>query len=141
MPKTEEMHEVLFDAAKAAMKNAHAPYSNFSIGAAVRGKSGKIYAGCNVENASYPEGICAEASAIAAMVTGGEKEIKEVCVVSPVENLVTPCGGCRQKIRELAGPKTPIFVCGPDGLKKRFLLDELLPASFGPEQLETRNVS
>jgi cytidine deaminase len=138
MSKTPEMHQGLFEAAMAALKNAHAPYSNFPIGAAVLGDDGKIYAGCNVENASYPEGICAETSAIAAMVTAGGKQIQQICVVSAVDDVVTPCGGCRQKIRELASKNAPIFVCGPDGLKRQFSLEELLPVSFGPEQLEAK---
>jgi cytidine deaminase len=138
MSNTSDMHEGLLEAAMAALKNAHAPYSNFAIGAAVLGTDGNIYGGCNVENASYPEGICAEASAIGAMVTGGGKAIQQICVVSAVDDLVTPCGGCRQKIRELASKNVQIFVCGPDGLKRQFSLEELLPVSFGPEQLEAK---
>ena len=122
-------------AATAARASAYAPYSGFHVGAAVRGESGAIYRGCNVENAAYPEGICAEASAIAAMVMAGERRIIEVAVVGGGDQLCTPCGGCRQKIREFAADSVPILVCGPDGLRQRFTLADLLPASFGPHNL------
>lgn len=125
----------LFDAAMAAMANAHAPYSNFPVGAAVRAASGTVYAGCNVENAAYPQGWCAEASAIAAMVTAGEREIVEVLTVCQGDLVGTCCGGCRQKLREFAALDVPVFACGPDGIRATFTLDELLPHSFGPEHL------
>ena len=122
-------------AAVAAREAAYAPYSRFRVGAAVRTRKGTIHRGCNVENAAYPEGICAEASALAAMVMAGERNVAAVAVVGGGDQLCTPCGGCRQKIREFAAPDTPILVCGPDGLRKTFLLGELLPASFGPDNL------
>ncbi len=130
------MDEKLFELAKAAMANAYAPYSNFHVGSSIRTESGKLYSGANVENAAYPEGCCAEASAISAMVRDGERQIGEIVVIGEGNTLVTPCGGCRQKIREFSKPDTPIHVCSPDGIKKTFTLDELLPASFGPENLE-----
>ena len=122
-------------AAIAARQAAYAPYSGFHVGAAVRGQSGAIHTGCNVENAAYPEGICAEAAAIAAMVMAGERRITEVAVAGGGEQLCTPCGGCRQKIREFAADATPVLVCGPDGLRRRFTLGDLLPSSFGPDNL------
>ena len=122
-------------AAIAARQAAYAPYSGFHVGAAVRGESGAIHTGCNVENAAYPEGICAEAAAIAAMVMAGERRITEVAVAGGGEQLCTPCGGCRQKIREFAADATPVLVCGPDGLRRRFTLGDLLPSSFGPDNL------
>lgn len=125
----------LIEAAIAAMAKAYAPYSNFPVGAAVRGASGSIYAGCNVENAAYPQGCCAEASAISAMVMGGETRIVEVAVAGRGDALVTPCGGCRQRLREFAAPDTPVYLCGPEGLRRTMTLDELLPASFGPDNL------
>ncbi len=125
----------MFDAALAAHRNAHAPYSNYPVGAAVRGASGHVYAGCNVENAAYPQGWCAEASAIAAMVTAGERAIVEVLTISNGELIGTCCGGCRQKLREFAPLDTPIYSCGPEGLRATFTLGELLPHSFGPENL------
>ncbi len=125
----------LLDAARAAQRNAHAPYSKFPVGAAVRSGSGRIYAGCNVENASFPQGWCAEASAIAAMVTAGEREIVEVLTVADGDQLTTCCGGCRQKIREFAAADTPIHAAGPHGVRRTFTLGELLPESFGPGHL------
>ena len=125
----------LFDAAMAAMANAHAPYSHYPVGAAVRAASGTVYAGCNVENAAYPQGWCAEASAIAAMVTAGEREIMEVLTVCQGELVGTCCGGCRQKLREFAALDVPVFACGPDGIRATFTLGDLLPHSFGHEHL------
>ncbi|MGB8860189.1 MAG: cytidine deaminase [Ilumatobacteraceae bacterium] len=125
----------MFDAALAAHANAHAPYSHYPVGAAVRSGSGRVYAGCNVENAAYPQGWCAEASAIAAMVTAGERHIVEVLTISNGEMIGTCCGGCRQKIREFAALDTPIYSCGPEGLRATFTLEGLLPHSFGPENL------
>ena len=125
----------LFDAAITAMANAHAPYSNFPVGAAVRAAAGAVYAGCNVENAAYPQGWCAEASAIAAMVTAGEREIVEVLTVCQGELVGTCCGGCRQKLCEFAALEVPVFACGPDGIRATFTLGDLLPHSFGPEHL------
>ena len=131
---TPELQE-LFDAALAAHANAHAPYSNYPVGAAVRSSSGKVYAGCNVENAAYPQGWCAEASAIAAMVSAGERRITTVLTLSSGPIMGACCGGCRQKIREFADLSVPIHSCGPEGLRRSFTLDELLPFSFGPENL------
>jgi cytidine deaminase len=129
------MDQRLFAAALAAMERAYAPYSKFQVGAAILGGDGEIYSGCNVENASYPVGTCAEAGAIAAMVRGGAQRIREVIVIGRGELLCTPCGGCRQRIREFASPETRIHVCGPEGLRRSFTCDELLPESFGPENL------
>jgi len=125
----------LIEAAIAAMAKAYAPYSNFPVGAAVRGASGSIYAGCNVENAAYPQGCCAEASAISAMVMGGETRIVEVAVAGRGDALVTPCGGCRQRLREFAADDLVIHICGPKGLRRTATLGELLPLSFGPDNL------
>lgn len=129
------MDDALFAAARSAMERAYAPYSEFSVGAAIRGADGGIYAGCNVENAAYPQGCCAEASAISAMVLAGERAIAEVCVIGAGPALVTPCGGCRQRLREFAADHVPIRLCGPDGLRKTVTLGELLPLAFGPDNL------
>ena len=126
----------LMSAACEARDNAYAPYSKFKVGAAIRTASGQIYSGCNVENAAYPEGLCAEASAIAAMVRAGEQHIVEAVVLGGGERLCTPCGGCRQKLREFATDDTPVHVCGPEGLCETMLLGALLPDSFGPEHLK-----
>ncbi len=126
----------LFDAARSAQRQAYAPYSRFNVGAALRTPSGAIFAGCNVENAAYPEGACAEAGAISAMALAGERQIEEILVIGDGEGLCTPCGGCRQRIREFASPRTPIHVAGRDGLRMTLSLAELLPYSFGPEHLK-----
>src|SRR5438552_8216000 len=105
-------------AARRAMERAYAPYSGFFVGAVLRGKNGKIYAGCNVENAAYPLGLCAEASAISIMIADGERRILEVLVMGSGEPLVTPCGGCRQRLREFSDDATPVHICGPDGLRR-----------------------
>jgi cytidine deaminase len=122
-------------AANAARANAHAPYSNFAVGACLRGNSGRLYAGCNVENAAYPQGQCAEATAIGVMVAAGEKVIAEILVVHDGPLLAGPCGGCRQRLREFAGLDAPVYLCRPDRLERTLTLGELLPLSFGPEQL------
>lgn len=129
------MDQRLFKAAQAAMEQAYAPYSKFQVGAAILAEDGRIYSGCNVEIAAYPEGTCAETGAIAAMVQAGARQIKEVAVIGRGAELCTPCGGCRQRIREFAAPDTKVHVCGPEGLRRTFTRDELLPASFGPEHL------
>jgi len=121
--------------ARDAMAKAYAPYSNFHVGAVVKGANGRLYAGCNVENAAYPQGCCAEASAIAAMVLDGETKIAEVLVMGAGEALVSPCGGCRQRIREFAADDVPIHICSPDKLRRTVALGELLPLSFGPGNL------
>lgn len=129
------MDDELFEMALSSMGKAYAPYSSFKVGAAIKGKNGKLYGGCNVENAAYPQGCCAESSAVSAMVMDGETAIDEVCVIGLGDSLVTPCGGCRQRIREFADDNISIHICGPEGLRKTFSLGELLPYSFGPENL------
>ncbi|WP_342107626.1 cytidine deaminase [Methylobacterium sp. SI9] len=125
----------LLAAARMVRERAHAPYSRFRVGAALRDERGAIHAGCNVENAAYPVGTCAEAGAIAAMVAAGGRRIAEILVCGDGAGLVTPCGACRQRIREFARPDTPIHAATPEGIAKSFTLAELLPDSFGPETL------
>lgn len=127
--------EVLVDAAIAIRAQAHAPYSSFQVGAAVLDEKEEVHLGVNVENAAYPNGICAETAAIAAMVASGGRRIVAIAVVGGGEGLCTPCGGCRQRIREFAEDKTPVAIAGPEGLRKVMTLGELLPESFGPENL------
>ena len=129
------MHEML-ELAKTYQSRAYAPYSKFLVGAVVKGANGKLYGGCNVENAAYPVGNCAEASAIAAMVGDGETRIVEALVIGPEGQICTPCGACRQRLREFAGPDLPIHLADPTGIKKTVTLGELLPLSFGPENLK-----
>ncbi len=124
-----ELDEMIRQAA-AARENAHAPYSGFKVGACLRSADGRRFAGCNVENLAYPQGLCAEAGAIAAMVAAGAGDIAEVVVLAEGEALCTPCGGCRQKLAEFAGPDTPVHVAGPGGVRASFTLGELLPHGF-----------
>ena len=126
----------LFQAAKTAQASAYAPYSHFKVGAALRVPTGAVYTGGNVENASYPEGWCAETSAIAAMTASGARRIAEICVIGDGEALCTPCGGCRQRIREFADDSTLVHVAGPEGVRATFRLATLLPESFGPGHLK-----
>jgi cytidine deaminase len=135
MSRNAEPLAALFEAAKAAQMNAYAPYSRFRVGAALRTPGGAIYSGGNVENAAYPEGWCAETSAISAMARAGERRITEICVIGDGESLCTPCGGCRQRIREFADGETLIHVAGPEGVRATFALSDLLPESFGPGHL------
>ena len=121
--------------ARDAARNAYAPYSNFPVGAAVRTADGRRFAGANVENAAYPQGQCAEASAIGALATGGGGQIAEVVVAAPSEELCTPCGGCRQRLREFAALDVPIHLVDYDRVRRTTSLAELLPLSFGPEHL------
>ena len=119
-----------------AAKTRTPPYSGFAVGAAILTVEGGIFAGCNVENVAYPEGTCAEAGAIAAMVASGERAIAQVLVVAGGPRLVSPCGGCRQKIAEFAGPETKIHLADPTGVRRTVTLGALLPGAFGPEHLE-----
>ncbi len=132
---TDAERGALLAAASAAMARAHAPYSKFHVGAAVLDAQGRIHAGCNVENAAYPQGVCAEAGALSAMVLAGASTLRAVLVVGLGDALVTPCGGCRQKIREFAAPQTPILIADPQHVRAIFTLEQLLPHSFGPDHL------
>jgi cytidine deaminase len=122
------------------MGRAYAPYSGFPVGAVLRGANGKLYAGCNVENAAYPQSTCAEVAAIASMVADGERRIVEAVVVGKGEALVAPCGGCRQSLREFASDAMPIHLCGPEGVRRTVTLGELLPMAFGPGNLASPKV-
>ena len=130
-----EEYGPLIDAAIAVRANAYAPYSNFQVGAAVLDEHSQIHTGVNVENAAYPNGSCAETAAIAAMIVSGSREIRAIAVVGSGSQLCTPCGGCRQRIREFAKANTPILMAGPEGLREVMTLGELLPYSFGPDNL------
>jgi cytidine deaminase len=127
----------LIDAALAARDRAYAPYSKFHVGAALRTERGQVIAGCNVENAAYPEGVCAEAGAISAMVLSGETKFDEIVVVGLGDVACTPCGGCRQKIREFTGSDATIYIINDAGKTLLTLTrEELIPHSFGPENLK-----
>lgn len=125
----------LLAAATAARAKAHVPYSHFAVGAAVLDEHDQIHPGCNVENAAYPQGVCAEGGAISAMVLAGGQRIRAVLVLGDAPSWVTPCGGCRQKIREFAAGDTPILMANPQGWQATLTLEQLLPHSFGPDHL------
>ncbi|MEL6998339.1 MAG: cytidine deaminase [Pseudomonadota bacterium] len=131
-----DLFEDLIAAAIAVRERAYAPYSNHPVGAAILDENGVIHAGCNVENAAYPQGACAEAGAISTMIAAGARRIEAIAIAGPGDHLCTPCGGCRQRIREFAARETPILIAGRDALLARFTLGELLPESFGPDNLE-----
>jgi cytidine deaminase len=120
----------LIDAARDVWARAYAPYSNFKVGAAIRGKNGEVFKGCNVENVAYPEGTCAEAGAIAAMVAGGETEIAEVAVIADSPIPVSPCGGCRQKLAEFGKPEVKVTLATTDGTVLETTIGALLPGAF-----------
>lgn len=126
----------LIDAARAVRENAYAPYSHFKVGAALRGASGAIYRGCNVENVAYPEGTCAEAGAIAAMVAAGETELTEVAVIADSPMPVSPCGGCRQKLAEFGRHDVKVILATTDGKVFETTIGDLLPGVFSVEHME-----
>jgi len=130
-----ENFENLFNAAKKVRENAHVPYSNFKVGAAFLTEEGSIISGCNVENAAYPQTQCAEASAIGSLISSGYKKINEIVVIGSGSLLCSPCGGCRQRIREFASLEVKIHMCNEEGHMKTSTLGDLLPDSFGPENL------
>lgn len=130
------MSEDLLKAAITVREKAYAPYSRFKVGAALRSASGDIFAGCNVENIASPEGTCAEAGAIAAMVAGGETRLTEVAIVAGGSQPVSPCGGCRQKLAEFGAPDITVTMATLDGQTLSMTLDQLLPGAFGTEHMK-----
>lgn len=127
--------EQLRDAAVQVFEKAYAPYSRFKVGAALRTTSGTVFSGCNVENVAYPEGTCAEAGAIAAMVAGGEREIKEVYVIAASPDPVPPCGGCRQKLAEFAAGDVRVTMATLEGREHTVTVADLLPGAFGADHM------
>lgn len=125
----------LIDNARAVRENAYAPYSKFKVGAALTSSSGAVYLGCNVENVAYPEGTCAEAGAIAAMVAGGDTEIAEIAVIADSPKPVSPCGGCRQKIAEFAKGDVKVTLATLDGVVHETTVATLLPGSFDADYM------
>ncbi len=126
----------LVDEARAIRERAYAPYSNFKVGAAIRAASGRVYLGVNVENVAYPEGTCAEAGAIAAMVAGGDTEIAEVAIIADAPVPLTPCGGCRQKLAEFAAADVPVTMATVGGEAEVMQVADLLPGAFGRAHME-----
>ncbi len=125
----------LIAAATAVRENAHVPYSGFQVGAALRTREGAVFVGCNVENVAYPEGTCAEAGAIAAMCAAGARRIAEVAVIADSPEPVPPCGGCRQKLAEFAGPEVRVTMATTGGAIRTVTVAELLPGAFGAEHM------
>ncbi|MCX2724164.1 cytidine deaminase [Roseibium salinum] len=119
----------LFEAARAVREHAYAPYSNFLVGAALRTPDGTVFTGCNVENASYPVSVCAEGGAVSAMIAAGYREIAEGVVVGDAA-LCTPCGMCRQRLKEFGTDDLVVHVADLKGIRRSFTMDELLPAAF-----------
>ena len=134
MPKTARQPDSLFQAALEIRSRAYAPYSQFQVGVALRTQTGAVYTGCNVENVSYPEGACAETGAISAMVAAGGGRIVELCVVADGERLISPCGGCRQRIAEFGSPETLVQCADLDGIRRSWSLGDLLPAAFAMDE-------
>lgn len=135
----EALTQRLLEAASTARDAAYAPYSRFKVGAALLDEQGRIHTGCNVENAAYPQGTCAEAGALSALVLAGGRRLQAVLVVGQADQPVTPCGGCRQKLREFGAPDVPVWVADPTGLRACYTIGQLLPESFGPGHLPATN--
>jgi cytidine deaminase len=136
-----DSEEQLLAAAMAVRANAYVPYSRFPVGAAILSGSGKIYAGCDVDNASYPMTSCAEANAIGTMIAGGDRRIVSVLVIggaAEAGDLCPPCGGCRQRLLEFSDATTTVLLADTKSIRERFTLHELMPKSFGPEQLKAK---
>jgi len=132
-----ELVERLLQAALDARQHSHAPYSKYFVGAAVLDEQGRIHAGCNIENAAYPQGWCAETNALGHMIMAGGHVARVVMVTGAGSEIITPCGGCRQKLREFAQPEELIVIAGDaSGVRAHWTLEQLLPASFGPDHLK-----
>lgn len=125
----------LFEAARDAMAHAHAPYSKFPVGAAILTEDGRVHSGCNIEIASYPEGWCAETSALSHYVMAGGGRITDIAVIAQKMAGVTPCGGCRQRLAEFAGPDTRLHLCDNDGVTETMRFGDIFPRGFDGETL------
>ena len=130
------MSHDLFLAARAAMDKCHAPYSKFPVGAALRTADGRVYAGANIENASFPEGWCAETTMLAHYVMDGGGQIEEIAVVAEKMDEITPCGGCRQRLAEFARPDTRLHLCSQTGVARTLTMAEILPLGFAGDTLK-----
>ena len=130
------MAKDLFDLARAAMSRAHVPYSKFPVGAALRTADGRTYSGANIENVSFPEGWCAETTMLSHYVMDGGGPVTEICVVAERMDRITPCGGCRQRLAEFAGPDTKLYLCDQTGIVETKTMAEILPLAFDTEVLK-----
>lgn len=129
------MSEQLYDAARKAMEKSHSPYSRFPVGAALLTDDGRVYAGCNVENIAFPEGWCAETTALSHFVMDGGGKITEIAVTAAKMDRITPCGGCRQRLAEFAGPDAKLHLCDQDGVVETLTLAEILPHAFDTDTI------
>jgi cytidine deaminase len=127
---------ILLDKAKATRLNAYAPYSRFFVGACLETTQGNVYTGCNVENASYGIGVCAESNAIASMIAAGDRQIRQIVVVVEGKGVSAPCGACRQRLYEFATSDTIIHLCDLFGNHEQYTMQQLLPHAFGPHDLD-----
>jgi cytidine deaminase len=134
-PLDAALMQQLWQAARVAYAKAYAPYSRYAVGAAVLDEHGMIHSGCNVENAAYPQGWCAETSALSALVMSGARRVRGVLVVGTGGAWITPCGGCRQKLREFCDPECTIVSANLDAIGPVCSMEQLLPHSFGPTHL------
>jgi len=132
---TPDVMQRLFATSLAARERAYAPYSRYAVGAAILDEHGSVHAGCNIENAAYPQGWCAEATALGAMIMAGGTRATAVLVTGPGPDVITPCGGCRQKLREFGDDNLLVIAADNSGVRKTWTLGQLLPASFGPDHL------
>lgn len=126
----------LLNAAENVLNHAYAPYSNFQVAAAMRSEDGQIFSGCNVENAAFTIGVCAEGGAISALIASGQKRVTEALVLVDNDKLCPPCGACRQRLIEFADLSTVIHLCTAGGQYKKITLDKLMPLAFGPSHLD-----
>ncbi|MDN3921901.1 cytidine deaminase [Roseateles violae] len=133
----EDLRQRLLAASLAARARSHSPYSKYAVGAAILDEQGRIHAGANIENAAYPQGWCAETTALSAMLMAGGRQARALLVTGPGPDLITPCGGCRQKLREFGAPELIIIAGDPSGIRQQWTLAELLPFSFGPDNLKS----
>jgi cytidine deaminase len=133
---TEDQQQRLLAASLEARTRSHSPYSRYAVGAAILDEQGRVHLGANMENAAYPQGWCAEATALGAMLMAGGRQARALLVTGPGPDIVTPCGGCRQKLREFAAPDLMIIAGDPGGIRAQWTLEQLLPFSFGPEHLK-----
>jgi cytidine deaminase len=130
------MSHDLFLAARSAMAKAYAPYSKFPVGAAIRTEDGQIFTGANIEVASYPEGWCAETTALGLYIMGGGGKIAEIAVCAEKMDRITPCGGCRQRLAEFAGPDAKLYLCDQTGVVEALTMREILPLGFRGDTLK-----
>lgn len=126
----------LLDAAQAVLRNAYTPYSHFPVAASVRAENEEIFVGCNVENAAFPMGMCAEMGAISALFAKGYRRVTEALILVPSRQLCPPCGACRQRFLECATLDTVVHLCTTQGEYQHMMLGELFPHAFGPNNLE-----